>query len=67
MVYGIVPDTNQTITVRRRAGGTRTVPVVHGVVVTPVDGVTELLVKGVDGKISTVHLPPGATRVGRAN
>ncbi len=54
VIFGIVPDTNQTITLRLRGGGTRVIPVVHGVVVTPANGVSEILVKGVSGKTSTV-------------
>lgn len=61
VIYGIVPDTNRTVTLRLPGGGARTVPVVHGVVVTPANGVTEILVKGVDRKLATVRAPKVAT------
>ena len=57
VIYGIVPDTNQTITVRLAGGRTRTVPVVHGVVVTPAAAVSQILVKGINGKTSVVPPP----------
>lgn len=62
VIYGIVPDTNRTVTLRLRGGATRTVPVVNGVVVTPANGVTAMLVRGVDGTVATVPAPKIADR-----
>jgi hypothetical protein len=57
VLYGIVPRSNRTVTLRLRGGRTKIVPVVHGVVVAPAAGVVGILVKGVDGRGATAHVP----------
>jgi hypothetical protein len=49
MLVGAVPDTNSTVSWSLRGGGTRTVPVVHGVFVTRSAGLGKIHVKGVAG------------------
>jgi hypothetical protein len=56
-LLGIVPDTNQTVTLELHGGATREVPVVEGAVVTPAAGITHITVKGVDGVTRTIPAP----------
>jgi hypothetical protein len=50
MILGVVPDTNQTITLDTAGGGTRTVGVTDGVFITPANGVTQIRIKGSPGR-----------------
>jgi hypothetical protein len=50
VIFGIVPKTNQTITLELNRGGRRTVPVTDGMFITPADGVTQFGIKSVTGK-----------------
>jgi hypothetical protein len=53
MILGVVPDTNQTVTVDTASGGTRSVPVTDGVFITPAHGVTQIRIRAITGKITT--------------
>jgi hypothetical protein len=57
VIYGIAPNTNQTVTFVLRGGGRRTVPLVHGIAVAPAAGVTQILVRGANGKLTSVQAP----------
>lgn len=56
-IYGIVPDTNTSVTLHLSNHGTRIVPVIDGVVVTPQAGITSITVRGVDGRARTIRAP----------
>ena len=57
VIYGIAPNTNQTVTFVLRGGGRRTVPLAHGIAVAPAAGVTQILVRGANGKLTSVQAP----------
>lgn len=57
VIYGIAPNTNRTVTFVLRGGGRRTVPVVHGIAVAPAAGVTQILVRSANGKLTSVQAP----------
>jgi len=57
VIYGLAPNTNRTVTFVLRGGGRRTVPVVHGIAVAPAEGVTQILVRGTNGKLTSVQAP----------
>jgi hypothetical protein len=56
-LIGFVPDTNRTVTLRLSGGRTRIVAAIHGVVITPVRGVTAIVVRGIDGATAVVPAP----------
>lgn len=57
VIYGIVPNTTRTVIFVLRGGGRRTVPVVHGIAVAPAAGVTQILVRGANGKLAPLAAP----------
>jgi hypothetical protein len=57
-IVGIVPKTNTTVTATLRSGGTRTVPVLDGVVVTPAHDVKAIELRSAAGRPETVRAGP---------
>jgi hypothetical protein len=57
-LVGLVPRTNATVTVTLRSGGTRTVPVVDGVVVTTAQGVKTIQLRSATGRPEEVRAGP---------
>jgi hypothetical protein len=52
MFVGVVPKTNTSVTFGLKSGGTRTVPVIDGLVITPDAGIIVTHMRGADGRMT---------------